>query len=369
MNKFIHSFRMRIIYLFIKSLLIAAFITFSIYKLLQLYYRKNVYYGDTYMYYRQLMRQIGDVYVFMIIYIPLAIIIFYLLTRTYTKYFKEISEGIRHLADGDFSYKTQISSNDEFHYIAKDINEASTRLKHAIESQALSQSSKETLIANLAHDLRTPLTSVIGYLNLLQNQLNLTPAQIEEYTKIAYNKSQYLEELIETLFDISKLDLSLTLNTTEQTTINIQQLLLQLINEMYPLIDERDAKIEESIEPNLFTMGNGKELARVFENLLSNALRYGDLTEPIQIIAKKTSKTIEIRLSNHGRPISEDDLPHLFDMFYTVDQSRSLQKKQTGLGLYIAKTIVEKHHGSIHVWNGEQRIHFEVTLPLDLRNI
>lgn len=353
---------MRIIYLFIKSLLISALITFGIYKFLQHYYRNNVKYGDTYMYYRQLMRQFGDIYVFLIIYIPLAILIFYILTRTYTKYFKEISQGIRHLADGDFSYQVEIASNDEFSKIAKDLNEASSRLKQAIEAQELSKSSKETLIANLAHDLRTPLTSVIGYLDLLQNSKELTPIQHAEYTKIANTKAQYLEELIEILFDISKLDL--TLDNAEKKPINMQELLHQLLDEMYPLIEDAHATIEKVIEPKLMTQGNGKELARVFENLLANSLRYGDNLMPINISACKKASSLVIRISNSGEHISEEDLPHLFDMFYTVDQSRNFVKKQTGLGLYIAKTIVEKHHGTIKVRNGENQIHFEVSLPI-----
>lgn len=352
---------MRIIYLFIKSLLFAGLITFSVYKLLQWYYHNHVYYGETFMYYRQAIKDIGDVYVFLVIYIPLALLIFYLQTRTYTRYFNQISEGIRHLADGDFAHVTTIPSNDEFNRIALDINDASSRLKQAIEAQTLSQTSKQQLIANLAHDLRTPLTSVIGYLNLLQNAQQLPKAQVEEFTRIAYTKSQYLEELIETLFDLSKFDLSP--NLSEQSRIDLHELLLQLIDEMYPLFDEANAAIEKTIEPDLFVIGNGKELARVFENLLSNALRYGDLSRPILVAAKKIDKQIVIQVTNHGEPIPEKDLAHLFDMFYTVEQSRTFSKKQSGLGLYIAKTIIEKHHGSITVANEGNKIQFEIVLP------
>lgn len=361
MPNFVRSFRMRIISLFISSLLIAAAITFGIYKLLQYYYHNNVYYGDTYMYYRQIMRNIGDIYVFMIIYIPLSIIIFYLLTRRYTKYFNEISLGIRHLASGHFGYFTNVPSRDEFQRIASDINEASMRLKQAIESQELSQRSKEVLVANLTHDLRTPLTSVIGYLQLLQQDESLSDDKKKEYLRIAFNKSQYLEELIESLFDISKLDLAL--NSADFTPINLHELLLQLIDEMYPVVEETQATIEHSFEYNLITLGNGKELARVFENLLSNALRYGNMEHPIRVKGYKSQHSIHIEVINAGNPIADKDLPHLFDAFYTVDQSRTMVKKQTGLGLYIAKTIVEKHNGTIEVWNNELHTHFMVTLP------
>lgn len=361
MHSFFYSFRTRIIYLFIKSLLIAAAITFAVYKLLQYYYHNHVLYEDSYAHYRQVMREFGDINAFLMIYIPLSILLFYLFSRTYSKYFTDISTGIRHLSDGDFSYKVHIASQDEFSQIANDLNEASRLLQEAINAQTLSQRSKETLIANLAHDLRTPLTSVIGYLNLLQNQNDLLPGQQDEYTRIAYAKSIYLEELLETLFDVSKLDLSL--HMIEKTQIDLEQLLLQLLDEMHVLVEERDVKIVKQIDSNLIVMGNGKELARVFENLLSNALSYGDLSRPIHVVAKKDEEGIQIRISNYGSPIDEEKLPHLFDMFYTVDQVRNLPSKQTGLGLYIAKTIVEKHGGTIQVRNGGGQIHFEIRIP------
>ncbi|WP_368653703.1 histidine kinase dimerization/phospho-acceptor domain-containing protein [Ornithinibacillus sp. 4-3] len=361
MTKFFYSFRMRIIYLFILSLLLAATITFLLYKVLQFYYTNNVYYGDFLMYVRQVMVNIGDINVFLIIFVPLAIIIFNLLTRTYTKYLKEISLGINHLAAGDFSHQIKIESKDEFKQIASDINEASLRLKQAIEAEKLSRISKETLIANLAHDLRTPLTSVIGYLNLLKSGQSVGSKHTEEYVKTAYTKAKYLEELIETLFDISKLDLSLDM--VDETEINIQELLHQLIEEMYPLVNEANAVVDAQIHKAIFVRGNGNELARVFENLLSNALRYGDVSEPIGIELLEIETNVHIQVSNKAEKLTEEDMAHLFDMFYTVDQARTSDRKQTGLGLFIAKTIIEKHRGLISARFENEKIYFEVVLP------
>jgi len=365
MRKFINGFRTRIIYLFIKSLSIAAVITFALYKALQYYYHHHVFYGDTYMRYRFWMREVGDVYIFLALYIPFSILIFYLLTRTYTKYFEDISSGIRQLAAGDFSHHVEISSKDEFRQIANDLNAASSGLRTAIQAETLAQRSKETLIANLAHDLRTPLTSVTGYLDLL-NQPTTTPEERTVYAKIAYKKSRDLEELLETLFDISKLDLSL--KTTEQTEVDLHHLLLQLLDEMYPLISRVGAKVNQQISPHLLVSGNGKELARVFENLLSNALRYGDLHQSVDVRAFRRGEAIVIQVTNAGQMIQAVDVPYLFDMFYTVDQVRNMPTKQTGLGLFIAKTIVERHEGTIELKQAAGEIRFEVVLPADLRN-
>lgn len=349
------------IYLFIKSLLISAAITYILYKWLQRYYINNVFYGDTYMLYRNLIRRVGDLNVFLMLFIPLAILIFYLLTRTYSSYFKQISEGIHNLANGNFSHEVIIHSNDEFSKIAQDLNDANWRLKQAIELEIVSQKSKDALIANLAHDLRTPLTSVIGYIDLLKESGNLSPTQVEEYTKIASNKAQYLEELVETLFDISKLDLSL--DQLDETTIDIQELLLQLLDEMYPIFEDANFEVVPTLESHLNTLGNGHELARVFENLISNAVKYGDNSKPIFISAKKRASSLIICISNAGDKIADADIPHLFDMFYTVDRSRTFKGRQTGLGLYIAKTITEKYAGNITVRNENGYVNFEVTLP------
>jgi len=365
MRKFINGFRTRIIYLFIKSLLMAAVITFAIYKALQYYYHHHVFYGDTYMRYRFWMREVGDIYVFLALYIPFSILIFYLLTRTYTKYFEDISSGIRQLAAGDFSHRIEIASKDEFRQIANDLNAASSGLRTAIQAETLAQRSKETLIANLAHDLRTPLTSVTGYLDLL-NQPTTTPEERAVYIKIAYKKSRDLEQLLETLFDISKLDLSL--KTTEQTEVDLYHLLLQLLDEMYPLISRVNARLNQQISPSLNMTGNGKELARVFENLLNNAIRYGNLDYPIDISAFRRGAEIVIQITNAGPTIQAADVPYLFDMFYTVDQVRNIPTKQTGLGLFIAKTIVERHEGTIDLKQRAGQIRFEIVFPADLRN-
>lgn len=365
MRKYFQSFRARIIVLFIESLIISAIITFGLYKILQYYYRTQVYYGEFFMHVRFYIARIGDINVFLILFIPMAILIFYLLTKRYTSYFQQISSGINELANGNFEHQIVLPTNDEFSKIAADLNEASKRLKQAIELENFAESSKDQLIANLAHDLRTPLTSVLGYLHLLQNEAQLTIEQQRDYTHIAYTKAQYLQQLVEELFTISKLDM--TLDTMVQEPLQLDQLLLQVVDEMYPIFEEASTDIAAHITPQLFMLGNGRELARVFENLLANAVRYGDASEPITITAT-AEQTINICIKNASEPISEQDLAHLFDMFYTVDRARTFHQKQTGLGLYIAKAIIEKHQGHIRAQYAAGYIEICIELP-NLRKI
>src|SRR5690606_22120183 len=200
MAKFSRSFRAKMIITFGLSMFLSGTITYIIYKVLQFFYYTVVDYESPLAHFRQIIRQIGDINFFLLIFIPLSILFFFLLTRRYLTYFNKISNGIHHLANGNFSHRVEIHSNDEFRDIAQDINLASELLKQAIEKGEFSESSKNQLVVNLAHDLRTPLTSVLGYLDLILNDENLTEEQVKHFLTIAFTKSQRLESLIDELF-------------------------------------------------------------------------------------------------------------------------------------------------------------------------
>lgn len=206
MGKLMSSFRSKMVLLFSLSMVFSGLITFIIFKSLQFYYHENVQYGDRLQYYRLLIAQIGDINVFLLLFIPLSFLFFYLLTKRYSRYFNEISTGIHHLSRGDFSHHVPIQSNDEFGDIARDINLASEKLKQAVERGDFSESSKDQLVVNLAHDLRTPLTSVLGYLDLILKDGTLSEEQARHFLTIAFTKSQRLDKLIDELFEITRMN-------------------------------------------------------------------------------------------------------------------------------------------------------------------
>ncbi|GLC89476.1 sensor histidine kinase [Lysinibacillus piscis] len=347
MTKRFHNFRVQMAILFIVSIVYSGAITGSIFYILRWYYRQNAYYGSTLADLRQTMRAIGDINVFLIVFIPLSFVLFMLLTKKYTGYFNTIFTGIRHLANGDFSHKIHIQSRNEFGEIAEHINMATKMLQEAIERGDFSETSKNELVVNLAHDLRTPLTSVIGYLDLLLQDKTLTEEQKRHFLMIAYTKAGRLEGLIDTLFEVARLNYGML--PLKYTTFDIGHLLLQLSDELYPIMEQANLTIRADIEDNLTVQADGELLARAFENLLTNACRYGADGQYIDLTAKTVSDTIEIRICNYGSTIPEQDLPHLFDMFYTADKSRSSQHNSTGLGLFIVKNIIEQHEGTISV--------------------
>lgn len=271
MAKMIQSFRFKMIQLFGLSMLFSATITYILYKALQLFYYSTKQ-ENPLTKVRYFIRDIGDVNFFLLFFIPLSILFFFLLTKRYAAYFHEISSGINQLANGDFNSRISIPSNDEFGDIARDINLASEKLQQALERGDFAENSKEQLVLNLAHDLRTPLTSVLGYLDFILQDDHLTSEQIKHYTSIAYTKSQRLEKLIDELFEITRMNYGKL--TIEKKPIDLSQLLVQLNEELYPVFEKNNLTTRLNVTPHLTIWGDGELLARVFENLLSNAIHY-----------------------------------------------------------------------------------------------
>lgn len=361
MDKLLRSFRFTILGMFGLSMLLAGLITYMVYKALQLYYRANVKLEDPLAEVRDRIRDIGDVNFFLIVFIPLSILFFFVLTTRYAAYFNEISSGIHQLAGGNFEHRVIISSRDEFGEIARDINLASEKLQKAVERGDFAESSKDQLVLNLAHDLRTPLTSVLGYLDYILRDEQMSPEQMKHYASIAFTKSQRLERLIEELFEITRMNQGML--KIDPKPIDLSELLIQIHEQMYPVFEKNELTARLNITPQMMIDGDGELLARVYENLLTNSVRYGKDGRFIEMNGYLDDGYAVTQVINYGDRIAEADLPQIFDMFYTGDAARSHQHGSSGLGLFIAKNIVEQHGGSISVQSSVIQTVFEVRLP------
>ncbi|MEK3719315.1 sensor histidine kinase [Paenibacillus sp. FSL H8-0034] len=361
MGKKLRSFRSTMILLLGLSMLLSGTITYILYKALQLYYHSQVQYGDSLVYIRLFVNRIGDVNFFLIIFVPLAIMFFFFLTKPYAAYFHKISNGIHHLANGDFINRIHISAGDEFGDIAKDINLASEKLQAAVERGDFAESSKDQLVLNLAHDLRTPLTSVLGYLDFILKDDQLTEEQIKHYTSIAFTKSQRLEKLIDELFEITRMNYGML--PIDKKQIDLSELLIQVNEELYPILEKNQLIARLNVAPHLNMWGDGELLARVFQNLLTNAIRYGSDGQFVDINGYLDAGDVVVEVINYGDRIEPEELPHIFEMFYTGDPSRTHQRGSTGLGLFITKNIVSQHQGTVSVQSSLIRTVFEVRLP------
>lgn len=222
---------------------------------------------------------------------------------------------------------------------------------------------KNDLIVYLAHDLKTPLTSVIGYLTLLRDEPQISEEMRSRYTGIALDKAERLEDLINEFFDITRFNL--TNIQLEPERVNISRMLEQIGFEFHPILAEKDLKLEAEIKPNVEILCDPDKLARVFDNLLRNAVNYSYAGTTIYLSMDYESIKDEVKIcvENHGKTISPDKLDRIFDQFFRLDSSRRSSTGGSGLGLAIAKEIVELHHGTITAESENESIRFTVVLP------
>ena len=221
---------------------------------------------------------------------------------------------------------------------------------------------RQDLVAFLAHDLKTPLTSVLGYLNLLHDDPGLTAEQRAKYTAIALDKANRLGELIGEFFDITRMDFAALGERGE--LIQLSLLLEQLSDEFYPAFAEKDLTCRCDIAPRLTVRGNADKLARVFDNVLRNAVSYSAPGGEVEIWAAEHEGWAEIAIRNQGLEIPEQELTNIFQKFYRLDQARSTRTGGAGLGLAIAREIVERHGGTIRAESDGRRTSFVIRLPL-----
>ena len=260
-----------------------------------------------------------------------------------------------------------ITKTDEQIKLPDDLKEAEDTMnqikKEALFNERLAKENeqkKNDLIVYLAHDLKTPLTSIIGYLSLLDEEKNLSNKQKNKFIKIALEKSNKLEELINELFEITKYN-SETL-TIKKEKLNLTLLINQVIDEFYPILKEQNKKINFTVQKDIFINADSIKMARVFNNLIKNAISYSYENSPINIDIKE-GKDLIITVSNKSKTLSQEELDKLFDKFYRVDYSRNTKLGGSGLGLAIAQEIIKLHNGTITVKSENEEITFTITLP------
>ncbi len=222
------------------------------------------------------------------------------------------------------------------------------------------QARKKDLVAYLAHDLKTPLTTVVGYRTILHSRPDLNAEEREKYTAVALGKAQRLESLLGEFFDISRMELQTGEAGHERVALSL--LLEQLTDEFYPLLEAKDLRLEAEIQEKLVTRGEGDKLARVFDNLLRNAVSYSLPGGAIGLTATGEGAFIRVRVANQGQGIPEGEFSNIFQRFYRLDAARSTATGGAGLGLAIAKEIVDSHGGSIAAESTGDQVIFTVTL-------
>ena len=308
-----------------------------------------------YLYYRTVYLYIVAVIVWggCIIYLT------YLLLKKVVAYVYEVQAATGKMFDQNVSY---IEMSPELSEIAANINQ----LKQEAESNARlakeNEQRKNDLVVYLAHDLKTPLTSVIGYLTLLRDENQISEELREKYLSISLEKAEHLEDLINEFFEITRFNLSNI--TLEYSRVNLTRMLEQLIYEFKPMLLEKNLKCELEIAPDTMIKCDVNKMQRVFDNLLRNAVNYSFDDSTIHIAVKQNGEKLCIQFTNCGNTIPKEKLVRIFEQFYRLDVARSSRSGGAGLGLAIAKEIVELHNGTITAKSENEQIEFTVTLPL-----
>ena len=363
------AFQVRIMWRFCTSALVSTAIVILLYlflwkermgewilRLIELW--MDIDHEDAFYVYNDYFRAIKEVFfAAAIVLIFLLLLVF--LFRWLTRYFREINQGIDCLLS---DREEQIRLSQEMQPFEIKLNTVQNILIQREQAARAAEQRKNELVMYLAHDIRTPLTSIIGYLRLLEQIPDLPDEEKEKYVHISLEKTYRLEKMINEFFEI-------TCYNTQQITIaskaiDLYYLLVQVIDEHLPLFTEHGNYITFHAAESLEVCGDPERLARVFNNLLKNAVAYSSKGTEITVNAEETPEHIVVTVSNHGKTIPDDKLETLFEKFYRLDESRTSNTGGTGVGLAIAKEIVLLHGGTISADSKNGLTTFTVKLPI-----
>lgn len=285
------------------------------------------------------------------------LIFFRIILSLFTKHYDEIIDGINELTIGN---DQPIRMSSELGFVEQKLNQVKDELERSAKAEHEAEKRKNDLIIYLAHDIKTPLTSVIGYLSLMEETPQMPAEQKAKYVHITLEKACRLERLINEFFEITRYNLHSV--PLEKENIPLHYMMLQIVDESYPLLSSNGKTVFTDIPENLMIYADAEKMARVFNNLLKNAIFYSDPQSVVEISAGQEKQETVIQFKNPGY-IPQDRLPSLFEKFYRMDESRQSATGGSGLGLAISKDIITLHAGSITAVCENNFIIFTIRLP------
>ena len=293
-----------------------------------------------------------------------AWVVWWRLRRRYHLYqMNHIIGELHYIAQGHLDHRIPFRLKGSEQHVISSVNALVDSAVKSMDDERKIEKSKDELITNVSHDLRTPLTSIIGYLGLIEDKQYQSEEDILKYTHTAYEKAKQMKNLVEDLFEYTKVQQhGAPVNIMR---IDLNQLLEQLTASFELEGQHRGIEISSKVVPNpLMIEADPEKLGRVFNNLVANAFKYGNGASYIRVDARQRADQVEVTVANDGTPIPAQSLAHLFERFYRAEASRSRATGGTGLGLAIVKSIVDLHHGTVTVTSDENETAFVVTLPL-----
>ena len=293
-----------------------------------------------------------------------ALVLYWRLHRRYKQMqLRHIISELHYIAVGNYDYRIPFELKGDLNRIIQSINGLVDSTMMAIEEERKIEQSKDELITNVSHDIRTPLTSIIGYLGLIEDKQYHSEEELLKYTHTAFMKAKQMKSLVEDLFEYTKV---------RQSSVPIYYItfdMVQLVEQLAVDFELEAAKkgIEIVVHANqkqIMMEGDTEKIVRVFNNLISNALKYGKGATQIVVDLEQISQEVVITVKNNGQMIPQKSLEQLFDRFYRVEESRSQETGGTGLGLAIAQSIVALHGGYIYAKSNPEWTSFIMHLPI-----
>ena len=296
-------------------------------------------------------------------------VVWWRLRRRYHLYLmNHIIGELHYIAQGHLDHRIPFRLKGSEQHVITSVNALVDSAVQSMDDERKIEKSKDELITNVSHDLRTPLTSIIGYLGLIEDKQYQNEEDILKYTHIAYEKAKQMKNLVDDLFEYTKVQQHGA--PVNIMWVDLNQLLEQLTASFALEADRRGIEISSKVVPHpLMIEADPEKLGRVFNNLVANAFKYGNGGSYIRITAHQEQDKVVVKVANDGTPIPEKAQSHLFERFYRAEASRSRATGGTGLGLAIVKSIVDLHHGQVTVSSDADETAFIVTLPLKQEQI
>jgi two-component system sensor histidine kinase VanS len=314
--------------------------------------------SDALTIYQLVIRNNMEMILFVVTLILFLGILFLFSVSWFTKYFDEVSYGMDKLVE---DFDEEIALSPELDFMENKLNQIKSNLEKQKKAAVDEEQRKNDLIVYLAHDIKTPLTSVIGYLSLLDEASDMPLEQRAKYVGITLEKAYRLEQLINEFFEITRFNLQTIILNKDK--INLLFMLQQMADEFFPMLSPEGKQMSVNVPDSLTLWGDADKLARVFNNILKNAIAYSYQNSVIDISAQQQDKNIIITFTNQGNPIPQERLETIFEKFFRLDTSRSTNTGGAGLGLAIAKEIISAHGGNISVQSNTEKTVFTVVFP------
>ena len=301
-------------------------------------------------------------FILALVIIIFVFLLFHMLLDTYKRYFDEVVTGIDKLMEE----RAAISLSPELESVEHKLADVKRTLAERADKAKRAEQQKNDLVVYLAHDIKTPLTSVIGYLSLLDETPDMPDEEKAKYIHTAWEKANRLRNLVNEFFEITRSHSEAL--PLQKTKVDLYYMIAQISDELYPQLNACGKIIENHVDEDISVYGDSDKLARVFNNILKNAISYSTENSVIKVSAKELSEWTVIQFENDGE-IPEDKLNVIFDKFCRLSNARLSETGGSGLGLAIAKNIILLHGGQIKAESSNGRTAFIIEIPLDSSKI